>query len=140
MRKLLMILLPLALLFAGCNKDPGEGGRAQIHGRVIAQNINNATQFPIGDPYPFPEHRVYIIYGDGHYHDDDVRTGADGAFRFTGLRKGTYKIYTISQKQREASDQSGTYAVERTVEISDNNDEMDVGDLLIERWRGWQGN
>lgn len=131
-------LLLSILFFLACGKEPGPGGRGTITGRVMAQNINNSNGVLIGDPYPMPEQRVYIIYGDGEYHDDDVRTGADGRFRFSGLRKGDYTIYTLGQKARGGSDWSGTVPVSSKVSLSSNKDEADTGDLMIERWRGWQ--
>jgi hypothetical protein len=137
MRKFLLCLLPLLILLAGCEKEAGEGGRAEIVGRVMAQN-HNTEGLPIFDPYPMPEHRVYIIYGDGAFHDDDVRTSADGRFRFTRLRKGSYTVYTISQKPRTSADASGTYTVSKRVEITDRKEVLDIGDLAIQRYRGWQ--
>jgi hypothetical protein len=134
-----LLLIPMLLLL-GCNKEPGEGGRAEIQGRVMAQNYLNTPQgTPFGEPYPVPEHRVYIIYGDGQFHDDDVRTSADGRFRFTGLRKGSYTVYTISQQYRDATtaDASGTFVVRHTVEITDRRAVVDAGDLNIQRWRNY---
>lgn len=138
MRKSLLLLLPLAMVFTSCTKEPGEGGRSEITGRVMAQNFNNTSAgLPVGDPYPFAEHRVYIIYGDGVYHDDDMRTGFDGRFRFQGLRKGKYRIYTVSQQYRTPAEPSGTLVVEKEIEITEKQETVDVGDLHIERWRGW---
>ena len=136
MRKLLLFL-PFVLLLSTCSKEPGEGGRAEIVGRVMTQLYqNNANDVPIGEPYPTPEHRVYIIYGNGNYHDDDVRTGADGGFRFSGLRPGTYKIYTVSEVFRLPTvTPSGTEVVMRTVEIKERKGTVNIGDLNIKRFR-----
>ncbi|MDH5767067.1 MAG: hypothetical protein OEZ38_13725, partial [Gammaproteobacteria bacterium] len=43
------------------------------------------------------DERVYIIYGDGSYYDESIRTDIDGSFEFTGLRKGSYTIYASSK-------------------------------------------
>src|SRR5690606_4694848 len=136
MRKLLFLLL-LALLLSACSKEPGEGGRAEIVGRVMTQNYQpNENDVAIGDPYPTPEHRVYIIYGDGNYHDDDIRTSADGGFRFSGLRPGTYQIYTVADRYRiHPGFPSGTEIVMRTVSIDDRKGTVDIGDLNIRRYR-----
>lgn len=79
-----------------CSKEPGEGGRAEIQGRLLEQRYNSSGQ-PSGQPYPLADTRVYIIYGDGAFHDDDTRTGPDGRFRFPYLRKGVYTVYAISE-------------------------------------------
>ncbi|MBK6892990.1 MAG: hypothetical protein IPH00_07610 [Flavobacteriales bacterium] len=55
----------------------------------MRQDVNGAGN-PQGDPYPYQDTRVYIVYGDHEFQDDDVRTGPDGQFAFRWLRKGTY--------------------------------------------------
>ncbi|MDQ3102094.1 MAG: carboxypeptidase-like regulatory domain-containing protein [Bacteroidota bacterium] len=139
MKKFLMLLLPLAMVFSSCTKEPGEGGRGEIQGRIIAQNYNNtSTGLAYGDPYPFPEHRVYIIYGDGEFHDDDVRTGHDGRYRFNGLRRGSYRIYVVSELYRSLSEPDGSEIIERTVEITEKDEVIEIEDLLVKRYRSWQ--
>jgi hypothetical protein len=131
---LLPALLLLILLVTGCVKEPGIGGRAEIHGRVIEQHHNNSGQ-PRGDPYPRAGRRVYISYGDATGHDDDVRTGPDGRFRFAWLRKGTYRVFTFSEcHHTDPLCIGGTKVVTRTVEITDRRELVDIGDMLIENW------
>jgi hypothetical protein len=118
-------------LLVGCSKDPGEGGKAEIRGRVIEQRYNSIGQ-PSDDPYPIAEQNVYIIYGDGsdgQFPDDNVDTGPDGSFRFKWLRKGTYTLYTISECDDCDSEEKAIY---RTAEITDKKDVVNVGDMLIE--------
>jgi hypothetical protein len=130
---LVLVLLCIALI-TGCAKEPGIGGRAEITGRVMEQHHTNSGN-PVGDPYPRPGHRVYIIYGDGNTHDDDVRTGPDGRFRFAWLRKGTYSVYTVSECDPFDEDcPGGTRVVSRAVELKDRRDQVDIGDLSIENW------
>lgn len=131
MKFLAPFFILLAFSFQSCSKDPGEGGRAEIQGRVIEQRYNNNTQQPVGSPYPKAEQRVYIIYGDGEFHDDDVRTGPDGRFRFPWLRKGDYTVYTIS----ECGQYTGcTMSVSASANIADRKELVDVGDLQIQQW------
>jgi len=96
MRSTLLLLLALLLLPA-CKKEEGEGGKAVIKGTVLRQDVN-AVGVPQGDPYPFLDTRVYIVYGDNEFHDDDVRTGPGGKFEFRWLRKGSYTIYTFGEQ------------------------------------------
>lgn len=102
----------LSLLFVACSKDPGDGGRAEVRGVVLRQDVSLSGN-PQGEPYPAVEERVYIIYGDGQYFDDDTRTGPNGEFRFPWLRKGSYRIYAISECDNDNC-REGIY---RTVEI-----------------------
>ncbi|MCO5274529.1 MAG: hypothetical protein M9900_06380 [Flavobacteriales bacterium] len=90
------ILLSLLLLATACKKEEGEGGKAVIKGTVLRQDVN-AVGNPIGNPYPYQDQRVYIIYGDNEFQDDDVRTGPNGNFEFRWLRKGDYTVYTFGE-------------------------------------------
>lgn len=131
--KAFLLAIPFLALMAGCSKDPGEGGKAEIRGRILEQQFNTSGN-PTGDPYPLPEQNVYIIYGDGSegaFPDDDVDSGADGTFRFKWLRKGSYTIYVIS----ECDDcDGGTKAIYARTEIDGRKDVMNVGDLLVENY------
>ena len=95
-RSSLLLLFSALLLASGCKKEPGVGGKAQIEGVIMRQDVN-AAGAPIGVPYPYQEARVYIIYGDGAYSNDDVRTGPDGGYTFPWLRKGDYTVYTFGE-------------------------------------------
>lgn len=97
MRSLLLPLACLSLLLPACKKEPGEGGKSEIRGYVYEQQYNNSTCQSTGQPYPLVEARVYIIYGDHDFYDNDVRTGPDGLFAFSWLRKGDYRIYVVGE-------------------------------------------
>jgi len=125
--------MPLAILLIACNKDPGEGGKAEIRGRVLEQLYNN-NGVATGAPYALAEQNVYIIYGDateGQFPDDNVDSGPDGTFRFKWLRKGTYSIYTISECD---TCDSGSRAVFAKVEIGDRKEVVQAGDLVIDNY------
>ncbi|HRH69988.1 MAG: hypothetical protein JNL43_09100 [Flavobacteriales bacterium] len=130
--KRLLTALPILALITSCTKEPGEGGKAEIRGRVIEQEYSNGG-LPIGDPYPVPGNNVYIVYGDasdGAYPDDNVDTGPNGEFRFPWLRKGTYTIYTLSDC---ATCDGGTKTIYATADIGDKKEVVNVGDMLIEK-------
>ena len=133
---LVLPLLAIVFLLSGCTKEEGEGGRAQIVGRIMTQRYQNLENgLPLYEPYATPEHRVYIIYGDNDYHDDDVRTGGDGKFQFAGLQKGKYTIYTISERFRSPADPSGFVVESRTVTIKKKDEVVDLGNIEIRRYR-----
>lgn len=117
-----------AVLFLGsaCTKEPGEGGKARLQGVVMRQDVN-AAGAPIGAPYPYQETRVYIIYGDGDYSSDDVRTGPDGGYSFPWLRKGDYTVYTFG----ECNCPGKTTSVKETVHIDGNKDVVSVPTMTV---------
>ncbi|HRF79484.1 MAG TPA: lipoprotein [Flavobacteriales bacterium] len=132
MKRVLFVLSVLALL-AGCNKEPGEGGKAEIRGRVIEQRYSLSGN-PIGDPYAVIGENVYIVYGEtteGVFPDDNVDTGPNGEFRFPWLRKGEYTIFVRSEC-RDCS--GGTKAVIRSASIGDAKEVVDLGIIPIENY------
>lgn len=133
----LLILLSFTL-FISCKKEPGEGGKAEIHGRLMEQRYSSITQLPTGDAYPLLDEKIFLIYGDassGTYPDDDVDSGPDGKFRFQWLRKGSYMLYAISDCQlSDPNCHDGKKAVFIQVEIGDRKEVVEVGDLIIEKW------
>lgn len=126
MRHFVFLISALLLLTTACKKEPGEGGRAEIRGLVLRQDVN-AVGIPIGDPYPYQDTRVYIVYGDHEYHDDDVRTGPDGKFVFRWLRKGAYTVYTFG----ECNCPGKTVAVNRNVTIDGKKDVVTVPTIIV---------
>lgn len=120
------LLLPVLFILHGCSKDPGDGGRAEIRGVVLRQDVSLSGN-PQGDPYPAVEERVYIIYGDGQYFDDDTRTGPSGEFRFPWLRKGSYRIYAIS----ECDNDGCLEGVFQSAEVSGRKDIVNVPTITI---------
>lgn len=122
-----------AIMLAGCNKEAGEGGKAEIRGRVIEQQYS-FSGLPIGEPYPVIGENVYIVYGstgEGTFPNDNVDTGPNGEFRFPWLRKGTYTIFVRSEC-RDCG--GGDKAIIRSVEIGDRKEVISTGDILIEKY------
>lgn len=131
--KLIWTALLPGLLLIGCNKEPGEGGKAEIRG-VLTEQYFSGSNNPITDPYPMPGENVYIVYGDaseGAYPDDNVDTGPGGVFRFPWLRKGTYTVFAVS----DCNDcEGGVTTISRTVEIGDNKEVVDLGTIAIKKY------
>lgn len=122
----------LGTFLISCNKEPGEGGKAEIRGRLM-ETETNANGTIIRGPYTAIDEKVFIVYGeatDGAYPDDDVDTGPNGEFRFPWLRKGKYTIYAIGDSY---STPSGKVAVSVSVEINDRKGVVETGDIHIIR-------
>lgn len=127
-----LVALPLMALLQACTNGPGPGGKSSIKGRLHATNVWNSSCGAIvnGDEYYAPDEDVYIVYGDDPSYGDRVRSGPDGTFWFRYLRVGTYKIYAYSN---DCNDPSGKSASIMTVEITEKNQEIDLGTLEIEK-------
>ena len=74
---------------------PGNGGSVTVKGNLEAYFINGNNNDTLGIGPLFNE-RVYLVYGEGTTHNDDVRSSSDGSFQFTELRPGRYRVYSYS--------------------------------------------
>lgn len=128
--KYFLALTVLPFLLFACKKDPGEGGKSSIGGKVFVIEYSNNTSQATGDEYYVAEQRVYIRYGDEEFHSDDVRTGPDGFFQFDWLRKGEYTVFVYSECPTCPNE---TEAIEVTMDIG-NNEEVSLNDIVIENW------
>jgi hypothetical protein len=127
--KQLIALLVLGFSFTACKKEAGEGGKGEIRG-FVSEQAYNVNGNPSGDPYPAVDIRVYIIYGDGQFHDDDTRTGPNGEYRFPWLREGSYRVYAISECDDEAC-REGIY---RTVDIAGRKEIVNAPTITIKNY------
>ncbi|MBA2584370.1 MAG: carboxypeptidase regulatory-like domain-containing protein [Bacteroidetes bacterium] len=119
----------LVLFFYSCKKDAGEGGGASISGKLFSKNFHS-PEAPYTEDDIEADKKIYITYGDEKIPDDDTRTGIDGSFKFSYLRKGTYNIFTYSLNPASASDDSEIPVIQ-TVEITKNNQQITLDDLVI---------
>ena len=103
------IFISAAAFFAGCEKEPGEGGRATIQGKVWGIDLDN-DGFPKTEGY-LGDQRVYIGVNEGGRTDyfENVRTSYDGTYTFPFLREGDYRVWVFSR--------CDTCALEDTVRI-----------------------
>ncbi len=129
MKKIVLLLPLLILFFAGCKKEAGEGGNSSITGKVWVLNYNSEFTH-INSRYYGPDEEVYIIYGDDDVYSDSFKTSYDGTYRFKYLRKGKYKLFCYS-KDTTQTVPGGLIAVVKEVEITSNNQEVVVDDLII---------
>ena len=120
--------IPLIYLFIffSCKKDPGQGGRASITGKVYSVNYNATMSVPQDSGY-IGAQKVYIIYGDETAVGDNQDTNNDGTFEFTFLRKGKYKLYVYSKTQPNHLDSS----IVQMAEITDKKQLLVLPDFKI---------
>ena len=92
----IILFVLISLSFFSCKKQPGEGGFASIEGKVYVKDYDDSYTIVTAEYY-LPSETVYIIYGDGNEVANTVKTSYDGSFKFNYLRKGTYKIFVLSE-------------------------------------------
>ncbi len=123
-----------AILFTSCKKEEGEGGTSSVTGRVYVKDYNSEFTSVHHEYYSMDED-VFIMYGDHQYYDDKTTTGYDGTFRFGNLRKGKYTIFIYSDDTTYYSnwspDNPETYPVIREFEITKNNQEITLDEIVI---------
>ena len=122
----------MMLLVAGmaaCSKPPGKGGTSRIKGRVWIRDYNS-TFTVLQQSFWAMEERVYIVYGDHDFYDDDIRTSYDGTFAFEELRPGTYTIFAYTDDSTFTVP-GGQYAVLQTVEITDDGQTVEVPNFVL---------
>lgn len=127
-RNFLLSLAIGSLLFS-CSKEPGEGGRGAISGRIWLEEYN-----PLGDltaSYAAADERVYIQYGTSEIYNDEMRTHHDGRFIFDFLKAGDYTIFAYSECD---TCDSGIQVIQSTVTLESAKDEVDIGDLTIAKY------
>lgn len=122
------------LLFSQCQKEAGDGGLATIKG-VINREYRSVLSNPstvLGEQLPAMDQEVYIVFGDNISPDDKVVTNYEGAFSFTGLRKGDYTIYTYSQDtSATATAGFSNMAVVTKVKITERDQVKEMDPIVV---------
>ncbi|HLP11597.1 MAG TPA: hypothetical protein VK177_06650 [Flavobacteriales bacterium] len=131
--KAAIILTAIVFAFSGCDKTEGKGGAATIEGKVLIQDYT-ITGSPNGTPQPALNEKVYIVYGNGTTYSDDFNTSFDGSYKFTNLKKGTYKIFVYSDIVPEPADPPKEEAIIETVTISDKKGTVSVPTITVKKF------
>ncbi|MFC2112432.1 hypothetical protein ACFLTA_04115 [Bacteroidota bacterium] len=126
-----IVAMTATLVFYSCEKPEGPGGRGVIKGQVIQQTYDRGFRVQQSE-FPAADEDVYIIYGSGQTISDDRSTTPEGRFEFQYLSKGDYRIYVYSEDSTGES-ASGMIPVERSVNLSSNKQEVDLGEIFISR-------
>lgn len=108
-------------------------GIGKIYGVVRLINYKNTSVYPfleVKDTSFAQDHEVFIIYGSHAYFEDRIRTSYNGYFEFSNLIPGEYEVFTYSEDVTGATEK---ITVSRTVTISDDVQEVDLGVIFIEQ-------
>ncbi|MBE2247261.1 MAG: hypothetical protein IAE67_08385 [Candidatus Competibacteraceae bacterium] len=130
MRHYIALLVLLMLVFiTACEKPAGEGGTSTIRGKVFIRNYNSNFTL-LHSAYYAQEERVYIIYGDHLFYDDNIRTSYDGTYEFSYLRPGQYTVFAYSDDSTFTIP-GGQFPVFQHVEITENNQLIEVPTIIL---------
>ncbi len=78
---------------------------------------------------PVIDEQVYIIYGDGDFYGENVRTDGQGNYQFVGLAKGNYRVFTYSIDTLASN--FTLKQIETSVEITKNKQVVNAPDLNV---------
>jgi hypothetical protein len=127
--KKIVLLASFSLLLFSCNKGPGTGGIATITGKVNVEDYDQSFS-TLWAEYDGADRDVYIQYGENETYNDKVKTGPTGIFKFTGLLKGDYTIYTYS-KDSSLQSPSGEISYSVDVTITEKKEVFTVPDFTV---------
>jgi len=127
--QLLIVSLLTVCLISACKKEAGPGGKASITGKVYVKNYDLSYTILLSEYYEQGEN-VYITYGNETTVGDNVKTSYDGSFIFPYLRKGKYKIWSVS-KDSSSSDPAATRAIIQEIEIKSTKQQVTLSDIVI---------
>ena len=136
-----LIICAIAVGFAACEKDAGEGGTSVIEGQVykIYTWQDDLTGEIITLYYePHSGKDVFIIYSDNEteVYDDKFETDYNGRYHFEYLRKGDYTLYTYADSTVDISstiELKYEYPIFKHIKINSNNSDNSVEDFVIEK-------
>lgn len=78
---------------------------------------------------PIVDERVYLIYGDDDFYSESVRTDANGGYQFTGLNRGSYRIYAFTADTLNPAGIVGQ--VEVKTEIAEKKEVVQAAGLYV---------
>jgi hypothetical protein len=128
MNKIILFVMAITVVVA-CKKEPGQGGRATIKGKVITIDYD-ATYTIAKDTFPAQGENVYLLYGDDNSVGDNTKTSFDGTFEFPYLRTGKYRIFVVS-KDTAAKISNKTIEVLKEVNITEKKQVKTLDDFTI---------
>ncbi len=121
----LLLLFAIIVGITSCNKEPGDGGLATIHGKVFGYNTNNFGI--VTDSGYLAEAKVYLAYSNHTWVDQDTKTSYTGEYAFPFLHTGDYKVWVINKCDTCPSQQTAHII---NVTINNQRGTVEVADLI----------
>jgi hypothetical protein len=123
---LLSIIVMASVLLCACEKEPGFGGLATVTGKVYAFDYNPAGSL-IAEGYT-GDIEVFIGVEGQPGVLDRIRTGFDGSYIFTQLRKGTYVVWVFSDCDTCTDNKEPVLQI---VKVTSNRQKINLEDFRI---------
>lgn len=128
---LLSFTIGIIMIFSGCNKSPGLGGKATIKGKLTGRFYSDKQLTSLVGQGVLGDENIYIIYGNNHtYYDDNISTSYDGTFEFKYLRPGKYVVFAYENCYPCASLQQEKLF---EVEITSEKQIFDLGEIILNK-------
>ena len=127
--RLLSFAIGIIMIFSGCNKSPGLGGKATIKGKLTGRFYSDKQLTLLVGQSALGDQNVYIIYGNDHTnYDDNISTSYDGSFEFKYLRPGKYVVFMYENCYPCASLQQEKLF---EVDITTKDQVIDLGEVIL---------
>ena len=125
------LFFALIILFFGCSKAPGIGGKASIKGKLTGRFYTDTELTMFAGLGALGDENVYIIYGNEQtFYSDDISTSYDGSFEFNYLRPGKYVVFMYENCYPCAALQQEKLF---EVEITEKNQVVDLGEITLNK-------
>jgi hypothetical protein len=125
------LFFALIILFFGCSKAPGIGGKASIKGKLTGRFYTDTELTMFAGLSALGDENVYIIYGNEQtFYNDDISTSYDGSFEFNYLRPGKYIVFMYENCYPCAALQQEKLF---EVEITEKNQVVDLGEIILNK-------
>lgn len=125
------LVIGVIMMFSGCNKSPGLGGKAAIKGKLTGRFYSDKQLTMLVGQSSLGDENVYIIYGNDHTdYDDNLSTSYDGSFEFKYLRPGKYVVFMYENCYPCASLQQEKLF---EVDITSHDQVVDLGEVILNK-------
>jgi hypothetical protein len=132
---ILSLLFAFFMLFNSCKKTAGQGGNAQITGKIWVQDWDDPYFTYILHEYPGANVTVNLYFEDDLSPGATEKTNDQGEFQFKFLRKGNYKVSVYSKIKQDPLNVNSpkVEAIESKLTLNKRKEISDIGTLTIKQ-------
>ena len=120
-----MAMALVLIILTSCDQTEGYGGTSTIKGKIETMYYNSDYSILVRQE-PAVDEEVFLLFGENEVVGDKVESSATGAFEFSYLNPGTYKLYYTSEDSSRYNDSE--YPVIVDIQLTEGED-LDLGTL-----------